>query len=105
LPDNRRRRVVLPAPFAGFGQSIMLHGKKCDSPPIRRVRLPAGRLMATFWRPSEPSWNLYERFWTSMLGRVLDMMGVSNSWREWEQMRRMNELKEAAMVMKDESFH
>lgn len=29
-----------------------------DIPPIKRVRLPAGRSRVTCSRPSEPSWNL-----------------------------------------------
>ena len=53
-------------------------GTGFDSPPINRVRLPAGRLMLTFSRPLEPSWNLYERFCTSMFGGVELISAMTN---------------------------
>jgi hypothetical protein len=72
LPDRRRRRVVLPAPLAGFymGGEVRLVdlvlgwcfwwegvGEKRGggSPPMRRVRLPGGNERDTSFRPEEPS--------------------------------------------------
>ena len=60
FPERRRRRVVLPAPFAIVSQTI----EKAppievmdDSPPISNVRLPGGRFRNTSFSPEEPSGN------------------------------------------------
>lgn len=61
LPDNSRRRVVLPAPFAFFLSQMFPGLRKMVNevkPPISNVLLPEGRLSPTPLRPSDPSWNL-----------------------------------------------